>query len=360
MNRSRAHRAVAVGLAVGMAAMVAGSACVDLNRPPSLDPGGAGGAGGAGGGGVGSGGVGGTTGSGGNNDVGGETRPPLGQPCQMAAECATNFCVDGVCCDTACNGPCESCGAVGNEGVCRLLEAGTDPKDACPDDGAMTCGRDGMCDGAGACRLYGKSTVCRPGGCGGSSTFAAHCSGSGACVSAVLTSCYPYTCGSTTACRTMCTTATDCVSPSACFLGTCGGITGVYFDNPDFTGKSFSRIERQIDFDWGVSSPNATIAPDNWSARWTGRLTPPATDLYTFYGYSDDGIRVWIDDALVLEDWRIRAPTETRGNPIPLIGGKAVAIKVEYYDDGGTALARLSWSSSQISKQVVPVTALTP
>jgi hypothetical protein len=322
------------------------------------------GAGGSGGGSGGSGvagsGGGAGAGGGGSNDAGGETRPPLGQQCQLAADCPSNFCVDGVCCDTACKGPCESCGFVGNEGVCRLVEANTDPKDACPDDGAMTCGRDGMCDGAGACRLYDKSTVCRAGGCAGSSTFAAHCNGTGACVSAVVASCYPYTCASMAACRTTCTATTDCVSPSACFLGTCGGITGVYFDNPDFSGRQFTRVERQIDFDWGLSSPNAAIGSDAWSARWTGRLTAPVTDVYTFYGYSDDGIRVWVDDVLVLEDWRIRNPTETRGTPIPLTGGKAVSIKVEYFDDGGTALARLSWSSTQRAKQVIPETALTP
>lgn len=352
MNIRNAHRGVVLGFAIGLLAL-AGTACVDLNRPAALtfvdagnDAGGGAGIGGTG-----------TGGSGGSADV--RNLLAIGQACQAATECETGFCAAGFCCDAACGGPCESCGVPGNEGVCRLFEAGTDPKDACPDEGAASCGGDGMCDSAGACRLYPNTTVCRANVCGGSSMVNYRCNGTGACMPVVSSSCYPYVCGTTVACRTTCATSVDCVSPAACFVGNCGGITATYFDNQDFTGRSATRVERGIDFDFGTGAPHPMIGADSFSIRFTGRLTPPVTDTYTFYGASDDGIRIWIDDQPIIDDWRIRAVVESRGT-VALTAGKTVAIKVEYFDSEMAASIKVSWSNPQLPKQVIPATALTP
>lgn len=75
----------------------------------------------------------GTTAGGGNEGL------PLGSDCSEAPDgCASGFCVDDVCCDTACEGECSTCVASGNEGTCS------------PDIGA-SCGDTNVCDGAGVC-----------------------------------------------------------------------------------------------------------------------------------------------------------------------------------------------------------------
>ena|GEM_PF-3032678 len=70
---------------------------------------------------------------------------PGGEPCDRASECDTNFCVDGVCCATLCDGPCVSCDLDGHVGTCSPHAAGTDPDMECPD--AQFCGGNGKCVG---------------------------------------------------------------------------------------------------------------------------------------------------------------------------------------------------------------------
>ena len=72
----------------------------------------------------------------------GMTPPPPNQACTVAAQCASGFCVDGVCCDAACDGACQSCAQTGKVGTCAPVKNATD--DACT--GGSTC------DAAGACR----------------------------------------------------------------------------------------------------------------------------------------------------------------------------------------------------------------
>lgn len=86
------------------------------------------------------------------------------EPCTGDEQCASGFCVDQVCCDAACDGRCEACNVAGKIGTCSPIPSGTDPDDECEDEGAETCGKNGFCNGAGACELYAAGTVCRPEG----------------------------------------------------------------------------------------------------------------------------------------------------------------------------------------------------
>ena len=81
------------------------------------------------------------------------------------------------------------------------------------------------------------------------------------------------------------------------------GLAATYFDNPDFTGATVTRVDPAIDFDWGKGSPAPAIAPDTFSARWSGKLLPPATEQYIFYVNKDDGVRLWVDGQLLIDKW---------------------------------------------------------
>ncbi len=89
-----------------------------------------------------------------------------GQTCNMAlggGDCLSTFCVDGLCCDAACTGACRACSAAKTgapDGTCGQAPAGSDPDDECPTDAVGSCGRDGFCDGVGACRLYPDGMQC--------------------------------------------------------------------------------------------------------------------------------------------------------------------------------------------------------
>lgn len=84
--------------------------------------------------------------------------------CEEDADCRSQHCVEGTCCQSACSGPCQSClGKYTGEpfdGECKNLAAGTDPLNGCDAQAPSTCGTTGVCDGAGACELFPAGTAC--------------------------------------------------------------------------------------------------------------------------------------------------------------------------------------------------------
>ena len=136
------------------------------------------------------------------------------------------------------------------------------------------------------------------------------------------------------------------------------GLTGQYFDNIDFTGTTITRTDPTVNYDWTSYSPNG-IGPDTWSARWTGRVKPANSETYTFYTTSDDGVRLWVDGRLIIDNWTDHAPTENQGT-ITLTAGQLYDVRMEYYERGGGAVAKLWWSSAHQAKQIVPQGRLYP
>lgn len=153
----------------------------------------------------------------------GAARP--GEPCTAASDCASSFCVDGVCCDSPCSGGCLACNLPGSTGICSAVPAG-EASPECPDEGAASCGRDGTCDGNGGCRLYRSGTGCRPASCAYSSGEfdPGHaCNGLGSCLVTALVSCGPYRCDGN-GCVGSCAGDADCTFGS-CVAGRCSSAT---------------------------------------------------------------------------------------------------------------------------------------
>ena len=156
----------------------------------------------------------------------GETGVPLkpnGQTCYTASDCFSNFCAEGVCCNSACTDACYTCTAAGVVGTCIPSDVGTNPRGLCADEGAASCKHTGQCDGAGACDNYASGTVCQQPGCTTSMLMSAgRCDGMGTCAGATSTSCAPFQCDTNGQCRTTCMTDADCITPNTCNLGSCG------------------------------------------------------------------------------------------------------------------------------------------
>ena len=136
------------------------------------------------------------------------------------------------------------------------------------------------------------------------------------------------------------------------------GLKAEYFDYTDLTGKVAERIDQTVDFDWDQGEPVPGVG-DDFSVRWTGVITPQHTETYTFVTRSDDGVRLWIDGVLVIDDWRLHAAAERTGE-VALHAGRAHSITLEYFDGLRHALAKLSWQSASRPKQIVPAAALAP
>ncbi len=137
-------------------------------------------------------------------------------------ECASGFCADGVCCENRCGGTCEKCNQTGRLGFCDAIANNTDPDLECPDDGAASCDRDGLCNGSRGCGLYSSGTQCLAASCASQSirNVPDTCDGSGICADQGTQNCGAYACQSG-ACRTNCTFNSDCATGYSCSLGVC-------------------------------------------------------------------------------------------------------------------------------------------
>jgi hypothetical protein len=152
-----------------------------------------------------------------------------GSACTSPASCKSGFCVDGVCCGTACTGQCQACDET--PGKCVIITGKPHgSRQACEGQGT-TCGA--TCGGKAqdACAFPGKATACAPASCQLDKRITTTCDGKGACVENPAQVCAPYRCDPT-GCLTTCASSNDCTTGNACgadhtcspeVAGTCDG-----------------------------------------------------------------------------------------------------------------------------------------
>jgi hypothetical protein len=148
----------------------------------------------------------------------------------------------------------------------------------------------------------------------------------------------------------------SCQSPVA-VAGT--GINAEYFDNADLTGTRVARIDSTIDWYFPSSSPDPALGADTFSARWTGKLQPAVSGPHTFHVTYNDGVRLFLDDRVVIYRWGPHATTDESAT-VSLMAGRKYDLRMEFFDQTGAAWARLAWETPCQSRQVIPVTHLHP
>jgi len=106
---------------------------------------------------------------------------------------------------------------------------------------------------------------------------------------------------------------------------------GAYFNNTDLSGDPvLVRYDAAVNFDWGSGSPSDVVHADNFSARWTTTRTLADTGHYTLVATADDGVRVWVDDQLVIDAWYDQPATTYSANLY--LGAGQHSLRVEYYE----------------------------
>ena len=135
------------------------------------------------------------------------------------------------------------------------------------------------------------------------------------------------------------------------------GLTGKYYDTASFSTLKLTRVDPTVSFSWGTAAPATGMGVDTFSVRWTGRIIPMSNQTYTFYTQSDDAVRFWVNGKQLVNSWTNHTSREDRGT-IALKASQSYTIQVDYRDNTGTALARLSWSTPTAAKSVVPTAQL--
>ncbi|HWN94585.1 MAG TPA: PA14 domain-containing protein, partial [Methylomirabilota bacterium] len=142
-------------------------------------------------------------------------------------------------------------------------------------------------------------------------------------------------------------------------IGRGSGLNADYFSDRNLTTLAVTRTDTNVNFLWGSSAPTNGVPADNFSVQWTGKVQARHAGVHQFHTVSDDGVRLWVDGRLLIDNWTIHSQTEDTGT-ISLLPGRYYDMVMEYFDGTGAAAARLYWTQPGVPKEIVPPSQLYP
>lgn len=117
---------------------------------------------------------------------------------------------------------------------------------------------------------------------------------------------------------------------------------GQYYSGMNFATLLGNRTDPAINFNWASNPPMTGVPADLFSVRWTGDWDFTG-GTYTFTATTDDGMRVYVDGTLIIDQWIDQAPTTYTANKDISAGRHRIV--VEYYENAGGAVAQVSWQA---------------
>lgn len=138
------------------------------------------------------------------------------------------------------------------------------------------------------------------------------------------------------------------------------GLLGEYCPWRNFDNPAYRRVDPEVQLDWGTDRPGPGLNVDHFQVRWTGSVQPKFTEKYIFGLVADDGVRLWVDGQLIVDQWDIRSrQTKMRGE-ISLAAGRKYDLRLEYYESSGKAFVSLYWQSESQPREIIPQSQLYP
>ena len=137
------------------------------------------------------------------------------------------------------------------------------------------------------------------------------------------------------------------------------GLLGTYFSRADCSGEVLKRLDAQVNFDWADKPAAPGLPTEDFSVRWTGQVQAQHSENYTFHVEADDGVRVWLGDRQIIDEWRQQSTTLV-SLPVALNAGQFYPLTVEYFSAKPPAMAKLKWSSPSTPLGVIPASRLHP
>ena len=137
------------------------------------------------------------------------------------------------------------------------------------------------------------------------------------------------------------------------------GLTATYYEGPNFTGTSHTRIDERVDFDWGKYSPAAVTATDHFSAAWVGMIRPEHDETYSLHIASTGGIRLWVNTSPIIDAWDSSGLQEHIGI-VDLRAGQPANLTINFQARTGNESISFAWASDSTPADVIPTPSLYP
>jgi hypothetical protein len=171
------------------------------------------------------------------------------------------------------------------------------------------------------------------------------------------------------ACTGIAITPAEQTLTATSLLGGRPGLLGEYFTGtysantaiPAAATPTGTRLDPDVNYNWTGAPGVSGISYDGFSVRWKGYIRPQVTRPYTLCVIADDGVRVWLDDSKVIDDWSNHGPREACATPQTLNAGLAYKLRVEFFEEGGDATIKLRWKHPDATAgETIPSAMLTP
>jgi len=131
------------------------------------------------------------------------------------------------------------------------------------------------------------------------------------------------------------------------------GLKAEYLNNQELHGEPATvRTDERVDFNWGRFKPTPQLNENSFSVRWSGKLTPVESGLYTLGFTADDGARLYLDGKLLVDAWTSN-PTKTVTKEVTLEAGRDYDLRMEYFQTNREAVAKLVWSYPRLSERLI-------
>ncbi|WP_166437278.1 PA14 domain-containing protein [Niastella caeni] len=144
-------------------------------------------------------------------------------------------------------------------------------------------------------------------------------------------------------------------------LGSGAGLKGAYYNGTDWNDLVEARIDPLISFpEWRLPMPGLAtgvhykIKDTRYSIRFTGFIEPQYTEEYIFSTEVAGGVRLWVNDTLLIDRWRDEYTTTHTSPAIALEAGKKYAIRLEYFNQDDRSSLYLFWQSASLPRELVP------
>jgi hypothetical protein len=137
------------------------------------------------------------------------------------------------------------------------------------------------------------------------------------------------------------------------------GLVGEYFTGTNLVTRQLVRTDAVLNWDWAAGTPASGLPADRFSVRWSSRIQPRYSEVYTFHLTTDDGCRLWINNQLLIDKWHDDPGTDTTGS-ILLTGGERYDLRIDFYENTGNSSAKLEWNSASQAREIVPQGVLFP
>lgn len=136
------------------------------------------------------------------------------------------------------------------------------------------------------------------------------------------------------------------------------GLKAEYFANTTRTGTSWTRTDPTINFDWTTGSPATTLPVNGFSAIWSGKIQPYFSETTTLHVTSSDGVRLTVNGSVLINALTYSGASTTRTATFNATAGQKYDIVLDYVESANNAAVKLEWSSTSLTKEVVPASQL--